>query len=257
MRQLHSFESPASSRQKHRCDGCTDLVPEADAFWVRVNSARTDYNCTNCAKRWYVVATFAEDAEVAARIMREARKNRLDDLIEETKVPRYKAWGERNGKAVRLKRKAWEGYVLVRMVATPDTIHLVQGVRDVIGLLPLKPTLKGYRYPKKEPKQARPVRKQDIDQHERWFPEPLDGDGEETLRKLVAAAAEPDPEVAEYELGDPVEPAETGTMFDGMVGIVTKVLGDQEYEVEFRVMGMPTTHVYGYVDLVLREDLKS
>lgn len=243
-------------RRRVRCDGCAALVHTDELFTVKVHEARYDETCLACARRWYVVSTFEDDAEVAARIMREARRERLDDLIEETKVPRYKAWGEKNGKVVRLKRKAWEGYVLVKMVATPDTVHLVQGVRDVLGILPLKPTLKGYRYPKKEPKQARPVRKQDVEEHERWWPQPLSDLEEATLMKMVAAVTEPDPEVAEYVVGDPVEPHDTGTMFDGQVGLVKQVLGDQEYEVEFRVMGMPTTHTYNYIDLTLREDLK-
>jgi transcriptional antiterminator NusG len=256
MRRLLSHEQPPAKKAKRvRCDGCTELFHADELYTVKVDEGRYDTNCVNCAKRWYVVATFEDDADVAARIMREARRQRLDDRIEETQVVRYKDTVVKDGKLRRLKRKAWEGYVLVKMVADGDTIHLVQGTKDVLGILPLKPTLKGYRYPKKEPKQARPVRRQDVEEHETWFPVPLTDTEIETTMAMIAASREPDPEPTESEVGNKVNVTNPESMWEGQTGVVTKVLGDQEYEVTFTVLGSPTKAKLNYIDLALQEEL--
>ena len=86
--------------------------------------------------KWYVLHTYSgyENA-VSAAIMKAAENRKMEDLIQEVKIPmetitEYTDNGEKT-----VERKVFPGYVLVKMVLTDDTWHLVNNVRGVTGFV--------------------------------------------------------------------------------------------------------------------------
>ena len=86
--------------------------------------------------KWYVVHTYSgyENA-VAAAVMKAAENRKMTDLIKEVNIPmetvtEYTDAGEKT-----VERKVFPGYVLIKMVMTDDTWHLVRNVRGVTGFV--------------------------------------------------------------------------------------------------------------------------
>ena len=93
---------------------------------------------TNMAEeaKWYVVHTYSgyENA-VAAAVMKAAENRRMTDLIKEISIPVENAveYTDKGEKTV--ERKVFPGYVLVKMVLTDESWHLVRNVRGVTGFV--------------------------------------------------------------------------------------------------------------------------
>ncbi len=86
--------------------------------------------------KWYVVHTYSgyENA-VAAAVMKAAENRRMTDLIKEVNIPmetvtEYTDEGEKT-----VERKVFPGYVLVKMILTDESWHLVRNVRGATGFV--------------------------------------------------------------------------------------------------------------------------
>ena len=86
--------------------------------------------------KWYVVHTYSgyENA-VAAAVMKAAENRKMTDLIEDVKIPmetvtEYTDQGEKT-----TERKVFPGYVLIKMILTDDSWHLVHNVRGATGFV--------------------------------------------------------------------------------------------------------------------------
>ena len=87
--------------------------------------------------RWYVVHTYSgyENA-VAAAVMKAAENRRMQDLIQEVNIP-LETVQERSdtGEMKTIERKIFPGYVLVKMILTDESWHLVHAVRGATGFV--------------------------------------------------------------------------------------------------------------------------
>ena len=86
--------------------------------------------------KWYVVHTYSgyENA-VAAAIMKAAENRRMTDLISAVNIPmetvtEYTDNGEKTAD-----KKVFPGYVLVKMIMTDDSWHLIHNVRGATGFV--------------------------------------------------------------------------------------------------------------------------
>ena len=90
--------------------------------------------------KWYVVHTYSgyENA-VAAAVMKAAENRRMTDLIREVKIPMETVTElvEKDGRQEKktVERKVFPGYVLVKMILTDDSWHLVHNVRGATGFV--------------------------------------------------------------------------------------------------------------------------
>ncbi|MBP3653999.1 MAG: transcription termination/antitermination factor NusG [Oscillospiraceae bacterium] len=86
--------------------------------------------------RWYVVHTYSgyENA-VAAAIMKAAENRRMQDLIHEVTIPLEKVTEITEKGPKEVERKVFPGYVLVKMILTDDSWHLVHAVRGATGFV--------------------------------------------------------------------------------------------------------------------------
>ena len=86
--------------------------------------------------KWYVVHTYSgyENA-VAAAVMKAAENRKMTDLIREVNIPmetvaEYTDNGEKT-----VERKVFPGYVLIKMILTDESWHLVRNVRGATGFV--------------------------------------------------------------------------------------------------------------------------
>ena len=86
--------------------------------------------------KWYVVSTYSgyENA-VAAAIMKAAENRRMQDLIHEVTIPLEKVTEITEKGPKEVERKVFPGYVLVKMILTDDSWHLVHAVRGATGFV--------------------------------------------------------------------------------------------------------------------------
>jgi transcriptional antiterminator NusG len=86
--------------------------------------------------RWYVVHTYSgyENA-VAATIEKAAENRRMQDLIVEVNIPTESVLEVTDSQQKTVERKVFPGYVLVKMIMTDDSWHLVRNVRGVTGFV--------------------------------------------------------------------------------------------------------------------------
>ena len=86
--------------------------------------------------RWYVVHTYSgyENA-VAAAILKAAENRRMQDLIHEINIPMETVTEHTDAGEKTYERKVFPGYVLVKMILTDDSWHLVRNVRGVTGFV--------------------------------------------------------------------------------------------------------------------------
>ena len=87
--------------------------------------------------RWYVVHTYSgyENA-VKTTIEKFVVGRHLEDMIADIQIPLEKVTEITDiGAAKEVERKVFPGYVLIKMVMTDDTWHLVRNVRGVTGFV--------------------------------------------------------------------------------------------------------------------------
>ena len=92
-------------------------------------------------KNWYIVQSYSSfENKVAKLIKEEASKAQLDDKIEEVVVPTQEVTEVRRGKRIKLKKKYFPGYVLVKMDMDNQLYHLINNIKKVSGFLGTKGT---------------------------------------------------------------------------------------------------------------------
>ena len=86
--------------------------------------------------KWYVVHTYSgyENA-VSAAVMKAAQNRGMTDLIEEVKIPMETVTEYTDNGEKTVERKIFTGYVLITMVLTDDTWHLIHNVRGATGFV--------------------------------------------------------------------------------------------------------------------------
>jgi len=86
--------------------------------------------------RWYVIHVYSGfEKKVAQSIREQAEQKAMADLFEQVLVPTEEVVEVRRGSKVNAERKFFPGYVLVKMVLTDDTWHLVKNTPKVTGFL--------------------------------------------------------------------------------------------------------------------------
>lgn len=88
------------------------------------------------AKRWYIVHAYTNfEQKVADGIMDAAKREGLDEFVEEVVVPTEEVTEIRRGQKVQTERRFLPGYVLVRVEMT-DPVHvMIKNVPKVTGFL--------------------------------------------------------------------------------------------------------------------------
>ena len=86
--------------------------------------------------KWYVVHTYSgyENA-VAAAILKAAENRRMTDLIHEVNIPLETVTEHTDTGEKTYERKVFPGYVLVKMIMTDESWHLVRNVRGATGFV--------------------------------------------------------------------------------------------------------------------------
>ena len=86
--------------------------------------------------KWYVVHTYSgyENA-VAAAVMKAAENRRMTDLIKEVNIPMEKVTEYTDSGEKTVERKVFPGYVLVKMILTDESWHLIHNVRGATGFV--------------------------------------------------------------------------------------------------------------------------
>ena len=86
--------------------------------------------------KWYVVHTYSgyENA-VAAAILKAAENRRMTDLIHEVNIPLETVTEHTDQGEKTYERKVLPGYVLVKMIMTDESWHLVRNVRGATGFV--------------------------------------------------------------------------------------------------------------------------
>ena len=86
--------------------------------------------------KWYVVHTYSgyENA-VAAAVMKAAENRKMTDLIREVNIPMETVTELTDNGEKTVERKGFPGYVLVKMILTDESWHLVHNVRGATGFV--------------------------------------------------------------------------------------------------------------------------
>lgn len=88
------------------------------------------------AAKWYIIHTYSGyENKVAQDIEKVVAVRKLEDLILEIRIPTEKVTEITDGKEKQVERKVFPGYVLLKMVYTDDTWHVVKSIRGVTGFV--------------------------------------------------------------------------------------------------------------------------
>lgn len=86
--------------------------------------------------RWYVVHTYSGyENKVKANIEKVVENRTMQDLILEVSVPMEDQVEVKDGKRVTVQRKVFPGYVLIKMIMTDESWHVVRNTRGVTGFV--------------------------------------------------------------------------------------------------------------------------
>lgn len=86
--------------------------------------------------RWYVVHTYSGyEKKVSQNLEKIVENRRLEDLIQEIRVPTEMEIEIKDGKEREVERKLFPSYVLVKMVMTDDSWYIVRNTRGVTGFV--------------------------------------------------------------------------------------------------------------------------
>lgn len=86
--------------------------------------------------RWYVVHTYSGyENKVATNIEKMVENRRLQDLIQEVKIPTETVVELKDNKRKEIERKIFPGYVLVKMIITDESWYIVRNTRGVTGFV--------------------------------------------------------------------------------------------------------------------------
>ena len=86
--------------------------------------------------KWYVVHTYSGYENTVAASIEKAVENRgLRDLIQEVSIPLETVTEITDNGPKTVERKVFPGYVLVKMILTDDSWHLIHNVRGATGFV--------------------------------------------------------------------------------------------------------------------------
>ena len=86
--------------------------------------------------KWYVAHTYSGyENTVAVSIERAVENRNMGDLIHEVTIPMETVTEITDNGPKTVERKVFPGYVLVKMVMTDETWHLVRNIRGVTGFV--------------------------------------------------------------------------------------------------------------------------
>ena len=86
--------------------------------------------------RWYVVHTYSGYENAVATTIEKAAENRkMQDLILEVNIPTEMVTEVHDSQAKTVERKVFPGYVLIKMIMTDESWHLVRNIRGVTGFV--------------------------------------------------------------------------------------------------------------------------
>ncbi|SMC42419.1 transcription termination/antitermination protein NusG [Papillibacter cinnamivorans] len=86
--------------------------------------------------KWYVVHTYSGyENTVATTIEKHVENRNLRDLIHTVEIPMETVTEITDAGSKTVERKVFPGYVLIKMVLTDETWHLVRNVRGVTGFV--------------------------------------------------------------------------------------------------------------------------
>ncbi|MCD7749132.1 MAG: transcription termination/antitermination protein NusG [Oscillospiraceae bacterium] len=86
--------------------------------------------------KWYVVHTYSGyENTVSASILKSAENRHMEDLILEVKIPTESVTEHTDNGDKTYERKIFPGYVLVKMILTDDTWHIIRNARGSTGFV--------------------------------------------------------------------------------------------------------------------------
>jgi len=86
--------------------------------------------------RWYIVHTYSGFEQRVEQTVREMMRTGQDkDLIEEVVMPTEKIVEMVKGERKTSTRKFYPGYIMIKMILTDDTWHLIQSIPRVTGFV--------------------------------------------------------------------------------------------------------------------------
>lgn len=86
--------------------------------------------------KWYVVHTYSGyENTVSASILKSAENRHMEDLILEVKIPMESVTEHTDKGDKTYDRKIFPGYVLVKMILTDDTWHIIRNARGSTGFV--------------------------------------------------------------------------------------------------------------------------
>ena len=86
--------------------------------------------------KWYVVHTYSGyENKVATNIEKMVENRRMQDIIQEVRIPTEKVIEIKDNKRKEIERKIFPGYVLVKMIITDESWYIVRNTRGVTGFI--------------------------------------------------------------------------------------------------------------------------
>ena len=86
-------------------------------------------------QRWYIVHTYSGFEKKVAQAIGEQAERTMPELFEKILVPTEEVVEMRRGQKISSERKFFPGYVLIKMVMTNESWHLVKNTSKVTGFL--------------------------------------------------------------------------------------------------------------------------
>ena len=89
--------------------------------------------------RWYVLHAYSGyEKKIAESILEQSNKLGISEFVEEVSVPTQDIVEVKRGTRVNTERKFFPGYILIKMIMTDDTWHLVKNTPKVSTFLGTK-----------------------------------------------------------------------------------------------------------------------
>lgn len=96
----------------------------------------SDINEMNVGIRWYVVHTYSGyENKVMANIQKIVENRGLGDLIFDVRIPVEKTLEIKDGNEVEVEHKLFPCYVLVKMIMTDESWHVIRNITGVTGFV--------------------------------------------------------------------------------------------------------------------------
>ena len=86
--------------------------------------------------KWYVINTYSGyENKVVATIEKAIENRKMQDLFEDMKIPVETVVEVKDDKRKEYERKVFPGYVLIKMILTDESWHVVRNTRGVTGFV--------------------------------------------------------------------------------------------------------------------------